>query len=152
MRKQDFLFGLLLTALMIAYFFMMKAANLYENFNLRFVNVLFYLLVTWLAIRNFYKVNPDRKFNYLTGLLAGFRPAVIGVFFFAIFQMINLSMDEHLMSTLEEMAPIEDTFTPFTAGVYLFFEGVAVGLITSYLSMRVVDARQIDDEEYEERL
>ena len=150
MRKQDFLFGIILTALMIGYFFIMMTAALYENFNLRFVNVLFYLVITWAAIRNFYKTNPDKKFNYLTGVLAGFRPALVGVILFAVFQMIYLSIDTQLMSSLEDKAPIDATLTPITAGLYLIFEGVAVGLIASYLSMRIVDARQVPG--YEERL
>lgn len=150
MRKQDFLFGILLTALLISYFFIMKGANLYENFNLRFVNVLFFFGVTWLAIRNFYEVNPDRKFNYLTGLLAGFRPAIVGVVLFSVFQMIYLSGDATLMAAIQEKAPMGESLNPFTASLYLLFEGIGVGLIVSYLTMRIVDARQIDA--YEERL
>lgn len=150
MIKRDFLFGILLAALLIIYFFLMKSANLYENLNFRFVNVLFYMAVTWLAIRTFYKESPDRDFNYLSGLLAGFRPAIVGGILFAGFQMIYLSIDDHLMNTIAENAPMGDVLTPFTASLYLIFEGVGVGLITSYLSMRIVDDKQIEG--YEERL
>lgn len=150
MIKRDFLFGIILTAMLVVYFFLMKTANLYDNFNLRFVNVLFYMAVTWYAIRTFYDANPDREFNYLSGLLAGFRPAIVGVVFFAGFQMIYLSMDDHLMNAITENAPMGDALNPFTASLYLLFEGIGVGLITSYLSMRIVDARQIEG--YEERL
>jgi len=150
MIKRDLWFGLLLALLLIAYFFTMRAANLYENFNFRFVNVIFFLAVTWMAIRKFYDSNPDRKFNYLTGLLAGFRPAVFGIFLFSAFQVVYLSIDVHLLSRIAEGVPTPDVITPFTASLYLFFEGLAVALITSYLSMRIVDARQIEG--YEERL
>ena len=150
MAKRDFIFGFLLTVLLTIYFFIMKAAHLYEFFNLRFVNVVFFLLITWMAIRKFYEDNPDRKFNYLTGLMAGFRPAVFGIFLFAGFQVIYLSFDVQLLNAIAQGVPLPDVITPFTASLYLFFEGVAVALITSYISMRIVDARQIEG--YEERL
>lgn len=150
MSKRDLIFGVVLAALLIGYFFLMKAANLYENFNLRFVNVLFYLLVTWLAIRKFYKDNADKKFNYLSGTLAGFKPIIVGVVIFAIFQMIYLESDENLLTSIQERAPMGETITSFTATVYLFFEGLVVGLISSYLMMRIVDERQVEG--YEERL
>ena len=150
MRKQDFIFGIFLTALLIAYFFIMKGVNLHENFNFRFVNVVFYFGITWMAIRNFYESNPDREFNYISGVLAGFRPTVIGVFFFAVFQMIYLSGDDGLMTSIQEGAPMGESLNPFTASLFLLAEGVAAGLIISYLTMRIVDGRQIDD--YEERL
>lgn len=152
MQKRDLLFGFLLFVLLVGYFFLMKAANLYENFNLRFVNVIFYLGVTWLAIRKFYKDRPDSEFNYISGLLAGFRPALVGVVLFAGFQMIYLNIDTHLMDSIAERAPMGDVLNPFTSTLYLLFEGIAVGLIGSYLTMRVVDHNQIKDEEYEERL
>ena len=152
MNKRDLGFGLLLFALMVLFFFIMKAAGAYENFNLRFINVLFHLGVTWLAIRKFYQDRPDREFNYLSGLMAGFRPVLVGIVLFAGFQMFYLSTDTHLMDIIKERAPMGDVLTPFTSSVYLLLEGVGVGLIASYLSMRVVDDREIPDSDYEDRL
>lgn len=150
MNKRDFIYGLLLFVGFVAYFFVMKATDLYYNYNLRIFNIIIHFGLVYFAIRSYYNTHKDRKFNYLTGTLAGFKPSLVGVLLFGIFQLFYLGWDQAFLQHLQENTPIGEYITPFTAAFVLIIEGIGVSVIISYIAMRIVDAQEIN--EYEERL
>ena len=152
MSKRDLTYGLLLFLGFAGYFFVMKAADLYYNYNLRIFNVIIHFGLVYLAIRSFYKAHPDKDFNYLTGTLAGFKPSLISVILFGLLQLIYLSIDEAFLNHLQQSITIGEYINPFTASFAVILEGIGVSVIVSYIAMRIVDAQEIDSDKYEERL
>lgn len=141
MAKRDFLYGILLLIGFVGYFFVMKAANLYENFNLRIFNIVIHAGIIYLAIRRYYLRYKEAGINYISGALAGFKPSLIAVILFGIFQVFYLQYDQALMDAITAQAPAGSYLTPITAAIVIMFEGIAVSVILSYLCMRIVDAQ-----------
>lgn len=150
MTNRDFKFGFILFLGFLSYFFVMKAANLYENFYLRIFNFIIHAGIVYMAVKQFYAENVDKKFNYLTGVAAGLKASVIGVIAFGIFQAIYLNLDTGLMNSLREFAPLGEYLTPLKASVVIVLEGLGVSVPISYVAMRIVDHQEI--KAYESRL
>jgi hypothetical protein len=152
MNKRDLTYGLLLFAGFAGYFFIMQAAELYYNYNLRIFNIIIHFGLVYFAIRSFFNSHQDKEFNYLSGTLAGFKPSLIGVLLFGIMQLVYLSIDDAFLQHLQTEITIGEYINPFTASFAVVLEGIGVSVIVSYIAMRIVDAQKIDPEKYEERL
>jgi len=143
--KRDFTYGILLFVGFLLYFFIMLGTDLYTEFNLRIFNIAIHGFLIYLAIRSFYKTHPNQEsINYVKGVMEGIRPGAIGVILFCIFQIIYLHVDETLMMTLKENAMAGSYLNPYIASGVLLFEGFAVTIVVSYISMRIVDAQMRD--------
>lgn len=152
MNKRDLLYGLLLFIGFAAYFFIMKAAALYYNYNLRIFNLVIHFGIVYYAIRSFYNTHKDREFNYLTGVMAGFKPSLIAVILFGILQLVYLSIDQEFLTYLQESTPIGSYINPFSASFVVILEGIGVSVIVSYIAMRIVDSQEVDPDDYAERM
>ncbi|NBC24075.1 MAG: hypothetical protein GVX78_00480 [Bacteroidetes bacterium] len=140
--RRDWTYGILLFIGFLLYFFVMRGTELYTEFNLRIFNLAIHAMFIYLAIRMYYQTHPQKEsINYVQGTLAGIRPGAVGVILFCLFQIVYLHMDERLMETLKANAMVGTYLNPYIASGVLFFEGLAVTIIVSYISMRVVDAQ-----------
>ena len=139
--KREIIYGFILFIGFVLYFLIMKETDLYAEFNLRILNVVIHVAIIYLAIRSYYKSADIESVNYIDGTMAGIRPGGIGVILFCIFQIIYLNIDEKLMATLNENAMAGAYLNPYTASGILLFEGFAVTVVLSYITMRIVDSQ-----------
>jgi hypothetical protein len=137
------------TGLMV-YYFLMQFLGLSTRYDFRIFNGVIQIVVVYLAIRTYASTKPQ-EFNYLTGTLIGINTSVVGVVPFAIFQMINLYLNTPLLEYIQQNAPVVGPYVnPFSGGLIVFMEGLAVGLIFSYICMRVVDLQLNASEKLEQ--
>ncbi len=133
---------------LMAYYLLMQFLGFGDRFDFRILNALIQIVVVYLAIRIYARTNRE-DFNYLSGTLVGLNTSIVGLIPFAIFQMINLYLNPSLVETIREIAPVVGPYiNPVTGGLIVFSEGLAVGLVLSYICMRVVDL-QINSENHE---
>lgn len=143
MKKAALRYGLYLFLALLAFFLIMQVMGYGERYDFRIFNVVIQIVIVYLGVRSYARSAPD-EYNYLSGTMAGILVTLVGVIPFAIFQMINLSVNPALMNTLQEAFPVfADYLNPFTAGLIVLAEGTAVGLVLSYLCMRIVDWKEV---------
>ena len=132
-------YGILLFLGLMAYYLVMQLLGLSNRYDFRIFNAVIQVVVVYMAIKEYAKSKPD-EFNYLSGTVIGINTSIAGVVPFAVFQMINLYMSPQLLEFIRENAPMIGPYVnPFSGGLIVFFEGLAVGLVLSYICMRVVD-------------
>jgi hypothetical protein len=140
MTKIAVKFGLIFFAALLVYFLLMGSLNLSDNFDFRVFNGLFQSVIIYLALRTYSRKFPQ-DWNYLTGVITGVLTSLIGVLPFAIFQILYLNINVDFMSHLKENVPyIGQYLNPFYASLIVLVEGMAVGMVLSYICMRTVDA------------
>ncbi len=112
-----------------------------QNYYLRVLNGFIHITFIYLCIRDYRREFPDSQGNYLLGVAAGFYASIIGVALFTIAMCLFLAIDQPFFELLKAQAPFSEYFTPVTASLFIFVEGVVVSLIGSYLVTRVIDAQ-----------
>lgn len=124
----------------IGYFVLMNVLNLATRFNFRVFNGVIHIILIYLAIKAYDRSNPE-GFNYLSGVAMGIITSVIGVIPFAIFQIAFLSYNASFMEALQQAMPsIGQYLTPWTTGLIVLMEGLAVSFVASYIIMRIVES------------
>ncbi len=140
MTKIAVKFGLIFFAALLVYFLLMRSLDLSDNFDFRVFNGLFQSVIIYLALRTYSRKFPQ-DWNYLTGVITGVLTSLIGVLPFAIFQILHLNINVGFMNHLKENVPyIGQYLNPFYASLIVLVEGMAVGMVLSYICMRIVDA------------
>ncbi len=143
MRKAALQYGIYLFLALMAFFLAMQVLGYGERYDFRIFNVVIQSVIVYLGVRQYAKSTPD-EYTYLSGTMSGILVTLVGVIPFAIFQMINLSINPAMMSTLQEAFPVFASYlNPFTAGLIVLAEGTAIGLVLSYLCMRIVDWKEV---------
>ncbi len=139
MNARDFKYGIILFLCFVIYFLLLSINNYYFNSYLRIGNVVFHSIIVYLAISRFHdSAIAKKRFNYLSGFMAGFKPSIIATVLFAVFQFFYLTFNTHFLEGLKSTSPIQDFLTPVTAPIVVLFEGVAISLILSYLILRII--------------
>ncbi len=140
MTKIAVKFGLIFFAALLVYFLLMRSLDLSDNFDFRVFNGLFQSVIIYLALRTYSRKFPQ-DWNYLTGVITGVLTSLVGVLPFAIFQILHLNINVGFMNHLKENVPyIGQYLNPFYASLIVLVEGMAVGMVLSYICMRIVDA------------
>jgi hypothetical protein len=141
MKKLAFRYALRMFAGFAGLFLIMHIFGLSEMANLRVLNGLIHFAFLYLAIRAYRREYPESVGNYMTGVAIGMYSSVIAVALFMLAMSIFLGLNEPFFEKLKLQSPWPDYFTPFTATLFIFVEGIVVGLIGSYIVTRVVDAQ-----------
>lgn len=143
MRKTALQYGIYLFAALMVFFLTMQIMGYGERYDFRIFNVVIQSVIVYLGVRHYARSTPN-DYNYLSGTMSGILVTLVGVIPFAIFQMINLAINPAMMNTLQEAFPVFASYlNPFTAGLIVLAEGTAVGLVLSYLCMRIVDWKEV---------
>jgi hypothetical protein len=126
----------------------MHVLGLSSNYHLRVLNGFIHLAFIYFAIQDYRLKFPESVENYVSGVSVGMYTSVIGVALFTLFMCIFLSLDvnQAFFSHLKSGSPMPRYFTPFTASLFIFVEGIVVSLIGSYLVTRIIDARMVKKE------
>ncbi|MDH3650778.1 MAG: hypothetical protein OEQ53_13925 [Saprospiraceae bacterium] len=120
----------------------MRVFDLNDNYDFRVFNGVIQPIIVFLAVRSYAKSLPT-DWNYLSGVVVGVVTSLVSVPPFAIFQLLHLNMNVSFMEHLQTHVPYMGQYlNPFSAGLIIVVEGMAVGLVLSNIRMRIVDPRQ----------
>ncbi|GAB5552514.1 MAG: hypothetical protein Sapg2KO_21050 [Saprospiraceae bacterium] len=137
-------YGLIMMGGFIAFFLSMYAIGLAQNYWLRLFFVVIHLGVLSLSINAYRRdelnggTNPKQS---VKGVAHGMATSFIGVLGFCIFLFLFLTLDSNLMSEINAQFSVSRGFNPVTAAAFMFVEGIAAGLIGSYVLTRIVDSK-----------
>lgn len=137
-------YGLIMMGGFIAFFLSMYALGMAENYWLRLFFVFIHLGVLALSINTYRRnelngnTNPKQS---VKGVFHGMATSFIGVLGFCIFLYLFLTFDSDLMANINAQFSVSRGFNPITAAAFMFVEGIAAGLIGSYILTRIVDNR-----------
>lgn len=124
-------------------FLLMHVLGLSATIELRLLNAGIHLVVLWLALRSWLSGHPERADNYVGGTALGVLTTTVGTAAFTILLSIFLAYNPGLMAEIRGQSPgvLADYLNPVTTSVFVFMEGSAVGIIASYIFMRILEAR-----------
>lgn len=128
--------GLLTTACLIGYFFLMSAFKLQEVLSLRAFNFVILLAGILWTFHLYNKANETSKVDYFTGLKLGIRVTFVAVISFAIFMALYLVYDNHLMDVIKENTGIGQYLNPLTIAGAICMEGLSSGFIITFIAMQ----------------
>lgn len=132
-------YGLGLALSLIAFFLIMHFFGLSQNYNFRMFNAVIHIAFIYLGVRKYFNETGGRNFNYVAGTAQGMYLSLIGVLVFALFMILFMAADTIFLEALKESKELGKYLTPFTAGVALIVEGIAISLILSYIVTRVIE-------------
>jgi hypothetical protein len=113
-----------------------RLLNLHLIVELRAINYVILFIVALLAIKTF-KEESQGGMSYLEGFLTGLFTAKVSFGLFAFLMYLYLKfIDRAFLNYLVEYAPLGIDLTPLSAALLLFFEGQAVGIVTSLILMQ----------------
>ena len=132
-------FGLFTALGLIALFFIMKAAGVLHIIELRALNFFVLAAGVIMSLRSF-KANKPASFTYLKGLGLGVLTGIVASVVFAIFVFVYTHfLDPAFMQTMVENEPFGQYLNPYIAAVAVAVEGIASGMILSFIAMNYMD-------------
>lgn len=145
MRSSTWKYALIMFVGFAALFGIMRLTDLYLNLEFRVLNIVVHGVVMYFAIREYNKKERSSDtYNYFHSFVAGFKPALIAVAAYALFQGIYLSIDTEFMTHIQEEAVIGQHLTPVTTSLVLFMEGAGASILLGYFCMRLAHYYQVD--------
>lgn len=135
-RYSIYLFTGFSAIFLVAYLF-----GIAEHHWLRALNGLVHITMLYWLVKQYRQAHPESVNNYLSGTSIGLIASTIGVSAFAAFVYVFLKLDRGFFNEIQAQVPMPEFFTPLSAIAQIGAEGVAVGLIVSYIMVRVVDSR-----------
>jgi len=126
--------GLVVSASLVAYFFIMKAAGLYHYMILRAFNSVFLGGGILIALGRYSKM-LNRKLDYFIGMRIGVLITLIAVIPFSIFCGIYLALDTDFMNYIILNHEFGSYLSPIAAAIGVGAEGLASGFIITYIAM-----------------
>lgn len=111
---------------------------------LRMLNGVVHLGGLWVALRMWLHLHPEEHDNYPAGVALGMMTTLVAVLPFTIFLTLFLAYSPGLLSDIQSQTPLGDYFNPVTSSFIVAVEGIVVGLVGSYILMRVMEAMHIE--------
>ena len=143
MKKIAFNYGPKMFAGFALLFLLVHLLGWSENYYLRVLNGAIHFTFIYLAIKKYRTTEPNSFDNYISGVAVGFYTSMIGVLLFTISMFLFLTVfDPAFFEELKSQVSLPQYFTPFTASLFIFVEGIVVSLIGSYLLTRIIDDRE----------
>lgn len=132
-------YGLLTAAGLIVLFFLMKLFGLVHIIELRALNFFVLAAGVVFSLRAFNREKPQ-SFSYLKGLGLGVLTAIIASVGFALFVFIYTNfLDPAFMQSIVDNEPFGQYLNPYIAAVAVAVEGIASGLILTFIAMNYMD-------------
>lgn len=126
------------------FFLVMHLLQWSHNYYLRIFNGVIHAASLWLALRAWMNENPEQRHDdYPSGVALGLMTSLVAVIPFTIFMAIFLAYNPGFMASIQNQTPLGAYFTPVTASVFILMEGIAAGVIGSYIILRIQEAMRI---------
>jgi len=138
--------GLLLAALFITYFLIMRSLGLAHIYYLRAINALFLLLMMRQGISAYRKKITDEKYGTFFDLFKlSMRTAFIGLAIFSVFLAVYLdALDPAFMSEIATMESTSPFLSPVSVVGIVFIEGIGSAFVLSYLLIQAMKKRTVE--------
>ena len=131
------IYGTMIALGLVVYFFVMYAAGLVHVIELRLLNLFIMLAGIYGAIKQ-YKRTHAGHLNYFRGLTTGVATSAIGSCTFAVFLLIYLKLDHHLMASIIRAEPMGRFLNEYIAAAAVAGEGIFSGCTVTYLLLNYV--------------
>jgi hypothetical protein len=126
------IYGAIIAAGLIVYFFVMYAAGLIHVIELRLLNIFIMLAGVYFALKQFKRTHAGRL-DYFRAMTTGLSAAALGAATFSLFLFIYLSLDKNLLRSIIENEPLGQYMNPYIASFIVLLEGVFSGFMVTYL-------------------
>jgi hypothetical protein len=136
LRSMTTVGGLIIGAVLIAYFLLMRALGLHEVLWLRYFNFVIVLAGQFIVFSMYRKKYSPDGIEYMPGLLNGFKMTFMSVWPLALFMFIYLSIDKNFMMYVKEHGEFGSWLTPFNSAIGLLMEGDASGAVITLSLMQ----------------
>lgn len=123
-----------------AFFLCMHLLGWSQHYFLRVFNGLIQGLGLWLVLRAWLNQYPERHDDYPAAVALGLLTTLAATLPFAVFMTIFLAYSPGFMAFIQSQTPMGAYFNPVTASVFILMEGIAGGLIGSYILFRIQEA------------
>jgi hypothetical protein len=132
-------YGLFTAIGLIVLFFIMKLVGIVHIIELRALNIFVLAAGVIVALRYFSKVK-HKSFTYLKGLGLGVLTCIIASVLFGLFVFVYTNfIDPPFMQEIVDNEPFGQYLNPYIAGVAVVVEGIASGLILTFIVMNYMD-------------
>lgn len=132
-------YGLMTAAGLIVYFFLMKILGLVHVVELRALNIFILGGGILMALRAFRREQPD-KFEYFPALGTGALTSIVACVVFSLFTFFYLNIiDPALMQAIVENDPMGRYLNPYLASVIISIEGIASGLLITFIIVNYME-------------
>lgn len=138
------IYGSLITIALIVYFFLMYAIGLVHVIELRLLNLLIMLAGIYGALRQ-YKRTHEGHLNFFRAISTGVATSVIGTSTFAVFLLLYLKVDGHLMQDIILREPMGRYLNEYIAAAAITIEGVFSGFTMTYLLVNFIETDKVTE-------
>ncbi|HEV7229911.1 MAG TPA: DUF4199 domain-containing protein [Bacteroidia bacterium] len=126
--------GLTISAILIAYFFVMASLGLHKHLTLRAFNLVPLIAGIIFALNRYSKMRGG-KIEYFKGIRLGMMVTAIATLPFAVFLLIYLNIDTDFMNYLIQHMEMGKYLSPPAAAIAAFIEGLSTGFIATFVAM-----------------
>jgi hypothetical protein len=137
MRAISTQLGLVMLTGFIAIFYIIYMLGYAQHTELRVLNAFVHLSCMYLAIKAYYKKDPENVENYMLGVAQGMEASIIGVVGYALFIVVFMKIDPRLMNLIKQNSNMAIYLNPYTITLGILTEGLMVSLIGSYIMTRI---------------
>lgn len=147
-----FKYGLLSFAACVAYFLIMRALNLIQIPEFRYLNYAILMGGIALALNEVRHSIHKHRVNYLPGLGIGLWVSLVCALFFGVFLAIYSSIDKDFVARIKPNLPFQDYVNPGMLAFVSAGEMIVSGVIITFVVMQFFKRNTIgqDSEEMEE--
>ncbi|HET6227136.1 MAG TPA: DUF4199 domain-containing protein [Bacteroidia bacterium] len=152
-EKNGFAIGLITSAALLAYFFIMKAAGLVHVLELRFFNFIIAAVGIYYGIYKLKSTLREDQF-YLKGWAQGMYISAVSVVSFAIVVSIYINyFDPNLVQAIKEQTNIGTSYNAVTLFISMVMEGMAGGAIITFASLQYLkrEGNEKEGNEFDQR-
>jgi hypothetical protein len=128
-------YGAFIFAGLVIYFFIMRFFNLAIFQELRFFNGVIIFVGVALSISQLKRVKGER-INYFFGFGGGMLTSLFASIPFAFFVLVYLLSDDYFLQALQKRSAFGMLINPFIGAFVNFIEGMAAGLMASFMVMQ----------------
>lgn len=133
-EKRGVISGLVISAVLVVFFFLVKSVGLIHNYELRGLNAFIMFFGVYVTIRAFKK--GQKNFGYLQGMSLGLLTALTTAVSFSVFVLLYLVSDPSFMEVVKTNEPHGLYLNEYGISIVIFIEAAASGLIFSFMSMQ----------------
>ena len=135
-EKVGLKWGLIVFALLGAYFGLLQLLGFVHVLELRLFNGVIMYFGIYKAIKEFKK--SSHNFSYFTGLGTGVITAFVATMAFTVFGFGYLMLNPEFMLEIKEKEPLGIYINEYGAVMQIFIEGIASGCVMSYANMQLL--------------
>lgn len=140
-------YGIITAIAMMVYFFIMRALNLIQITEFRYINYVILVIGIYLAFVKEKKKLHEKEIDYLPGLGLGAWVGTAAAVFFALFVFIYCKIDQGFVQSISDKIPIwnPELVNSYVVAMLVFSEIFALGIIISFVFMQLFKRNRLTE-------